>query len=124
MAYEKHTWRIGEDFSSWKMNHIEEGIANAGGGGGGLPIVETTMQNMPNFKSTKTYAEIKAMLDAGTPPFAEIKYDSGDDVMTYYFPIIGYSESAGTLAIIIRIYSVMTVAVPSADAYPVFELSM
>ena len=33
MAYEKHTWECGEAITTEKLNHIEEGIANAGEGG-------------------------------------------------------------------------------------------
>ena len=36
MAYEKTEWKKGDIITAAKMNKIEEGIANAGGGGGGL----------------------------------------------------------------------------------------
>lgn len=32
MAYEKQTWTCGEKISADKLNHMEDGIANAGGG--------------------------------------------------------------------------------------------
>lgn len=34
MAYEKQTWTTGEVITQEKLNHMEDGIANAGGGGG------------------------------------------------------------------------------------------
>lgn len=34
MAYEKQTWVDGEVITQEKLNHMEDGIANAGGGGG------------------------------------------------------------------------------------------
>ena len=35
MAYQKHLWVAKEKVTADKLNHIEEGIANAGEGGGG-----------------------------------------------------------------------------------------
>lgn len=34
MAYEKQTWTTGDVITQEKLNHMEDGIANAGGGGG------------------------------------------------------------------------------------------
>ena len=33
MAYEKQTWQCGETITADKLNHMEDGIANSGGGG-------------------------------------------------------------------------------------------
>jgi len=33
MAYEKQTWQCGEAITADKLNHMEDGIANSGGGG-------------------------------------------------------------------------------------------
>lgn len=33
MAYEKQTWTCGETITADKLNHIENGLASAGGGG-------------------------------------------------------------------------------------------
>lgn len=35
MAYEKQTWECGETITAEKLNHIEDGIADASSGGGG-----------------------------------------------------------------------------------------
>lgn len=32
MAYDKHTWTCDEPITVERLNHIEDGIANAGGG--------------------------------------------------------------------------------------------
>lgn len=32
MAYEKQTWECGETITAEKLNHMEDGIANCGGG--------------------------------------------------------------------------------------------
>lgn len=34
MAYQKHTWECGDAITPERLNHMEEGIANAGSGGG------------------------------------------------------------------------------------------
>lgn len=117
MAYEKHTWRIGEDFSSWKMNHIKEGIANAGGGGGGgITVVHTTLA--PDGTSAtfqNTFAEVKAMLDAGSPLVLQVI----DSTRMQYLFITGYdvSEQYG-LAIENGDFIICT----SEDEYPVFRI--
>lgn len=33
MAYERHEWQCGESITAEKLNHMEEGIADAGSGG-------------------------------------------------------------------------------------------
>ena len=40
MAYEKQTWECGDVISAEKMNHMEDGIANAGGGDAGYECSE------------------------------------------------------------------------------------
>ena len=50
MAYEKQTWACGEVITADKLNHMEDGIANAGG---------EAMESI-------TYAELKAKRDNGT----------------------------------------------------------
>lgn len=36
MAYEKQTWSCGETITADKLNHMEDGIADSGSGGGVL----------------------------------------------------------------------------------------
>lgn len=38
MNYEKQTWECGETITAEKLNHIEDGIANASSGGGAEPV--------------------------------------------------------------------------------------
>ena len=38
MSYEKQTWHNGDTITEQKLNHMEDGIANAGGGGGVFTI--------------------------------------------------------------------------------------
>jgi len=57
MSYEKQTWQTGDTVTSAKLNHMEDGIASAGGGGtgGGVLIVGINMQTMT---LDKTWQEI------------------------------------------------------------------
>lgn len=40
MSYDKNTWAKGDVITANKLNHIEDGIENAGGGGGVLVCTE------------------------------------------------------------------------------------
>lgn len=46
MAYTPTTWQTGDTITATAMNKIENGIANAGGGG--VSFFEITTTNMPN----------------------------------------------------------------------------
>ena len=39
MAYDKQTWETGEVISAERLNHMEDGIAEAGSSSGGLSVV-------------------------------------------------------------------------------------
>ena len=43
MAYEKQTWTTGEVITQEKLNHMEDGIANAGGDAGYECVEESTV---------------------------------------------------------------------------------
>lgn len=62
MAYEKQTWQTGDVITQEKLNHMEDGIAGAGGGGG-VQYVDVT-ESSP-LTLSKTYAEIRAMIENG-----------------------------------------------------------
>lgn len=85
MAYEKQTWECGETITADKLNHMEDGIANASGGGTEPFLIfkevstEFTTEPCPNDASksihiaTTTYnyswQEIHDALSADTPVF-------------------------------------------------------
>lgn len=63
MAYEKQTWTTGEVITQEKLNHMEDGIANAGVG-----IMVVHFSGVPNSTSItadKTRGEIIQAFDAG-----------------------------------------------------------
>lgn len=43
MSYTPHTWQTGETVTAEKLNALEQGVANAGGGGGG--VLKATFSN-------------------------------------------------------------------------------
>ena len=51
MAYEAHKWKIGEEITSEKLNHIEKGIEEAGGD------IQTNIQNPTDGQTLKYDAE-------------------------------------------------------------------
>lgn len=81
MSYEKQNWVTGEVITANKLNHMEDGIANAGTLICGLTYVagESGQRRL-----TKTYGEVKEALDAGKNIML-IDSDAGD--YTYYYPI-------------------------------------
>lgn len=60
MTYEKQTWECGETITAEKLNHIEDGIADASSGGGTLVIRETRTESEGDTVYTldKTWQEI------------------------------------------------------------------
>lgn len=44
MAYDKYTWQTGEVITAEKLNHIEDGIADMGGGDAGYECTETVTE--------------------------------------------------------------------------------
>ena len=126
MAYEKQDWKTGDVVTSTKLNHMEDGIAE--GGNGGTPIINTTRtvgsNNSTVFTFDKTFAEVKAMLDAGQAPVVKCEYESNG---TYFNPVIGYLVDTENEDYIIRMmgrtegeYYIVSVPATAEDAYPVY----
>lgn len=58
MAYEKQTWTTGEVITQEKLNHMEDGIANAGGGALIVNATTTTSESGTITTLDKTWQEI------------------------------------------------------------------
>lgn len=68
MAYEKQTWTTGDVITQEKLNHMEDGIAGASGGGG-VFVINVSDIDLSNYTAVvdKTYAEAFAAFNDGQP---------------------------------------------------------
>lgn len=66
MAYEKNTWNDGDVITAELLNHIEDGIENAGGSGGGFVVTVTGEEG--SYTADKTLAEITTAIRNGQIP--------------------------------------------------------
>lgn len=78
MAYEKQTWQTGDVITQEKLNHMEDGIAEAGGG-----IMVVHFSGVPkdstSITADKTRGEIMQALNENKIVLGFIKIDSGDN---------------------------------------------
>ena len=114
MSYTKQTWSTGDTVTAAKLNHMEDGIAEAGGGssGGGVLVVHDVDGTLD-----KTYSEI---LQGG---FGVIETVSEEEA--WYYPILAvYAAPDGTEYNVfaatggIDTISQIKYSTSSADGYP------
>ena len=67
MTYTPTTWTTGDTITASALNKIEQGIADAGGGAGGLVV--NVMSVDGTLTMDATYAEIYEAMKSGTPCF-------------------------------------------------------
>ena len=110
MSYEKNTWNKGDVITANKLNHMEDGIAGAGGGAGVLTVTVDADDTLD-----KTWQEI---------------YDAGFAVMATGSPEVGwltqlYSNGTGYYVAFSEVINgnVITVVyvAETADDYPAEE---
>lgn len=88
MAYEKQTWECGETITVEKLNHIENGIADASSGGGGsVRVIKPTGESefiddgsdmtCTAYYYDITYAELCETMENGTIVFAQFPIPTG-----------------------------------------------
>ena len=68
MSYDPTNWKAGDVISSQKLNKLEQGVADAGGGGGALVVhiqKEVISEDETHYTADKTAGEIKAALESG-----------------------------------------------------------
>ena len=63
--YEPHTWVAGETVTASKLNNMEQGIANSGGGGGVAVYAEYDSENDVTNITSHTWQEIYDAVEAG-----------------------------------------------------------
>lgn len=58
MAYEPKTWACGDTITADDLNHIEQGVAEAGGGGGGLDSFDVIQTGESQYTSSMSYSDL------------------------------------------------------------------
>lgn len=86
MAYTKNTWVTGDIVTSAKLNHMEDGIANAGG----LVVNIDWDETLQTSVLDKTWQEINNAF----PSVAIIDSESGQQA--YIVTEVGYDDRAGS----------------------------
>lgn len=118
MSYEKQTWTTGDTITANKLNHMEDGISGAGGGGGVLVLTYEETEDVVVLG--QTWQEIN---DA---PFAVLKMETGDDYEYYAVVSIRGSQDSGYEVSLLSLASptseLMVLSTNSANGYP--ELSL
>lgn len=66
MAYTKQTWTSGETVTSAKLNHMEDGIAEGGSGGGVFVVNFTYDEQTQKYTADKTLQEIGTAAMSGS----------------------------------------------------------
>ena len=94
MSYDKQNWVTGEVITADKLNHIEEGIENAGGGAGALFVTLTEGENN-SYTADKTIAEIAEALNNGTMCYAKVPVSGTQRFIIA--PIVTTPDTAGVL---------------------------
>lgn len=113
MAYEKNTWETGDIVTSAKLNHMEDGIAGAGGT---LVIGGFSYNNYGNILGTsdKTWQEIDDALAAGVKCVVVFVISGGHEQLAVVVTRADEGE-----------YSIegdnFTAKTTSADGYPTAE---
>lgn len=123
MSYDKQNWQTGDVITANKLNHIEDGIAGAGGGG----VVVHITEEEDVFTLDKTWNELQELLSSGALVVA-LSEDVGYTTMQFLSQ--AHSDN-GTYAVAFISASIKpdwtgetAVAVyscESADGYPYFE---
>ena len=57
MSYEPKEWKCGDTISAEDLNHLEQGVANAGGGSAPL-VVQQVLVDRDSYRLDKTWQEI------------------------------------------------------------------
>ena len=93
MSYTPTSWTTGDTITASALNKIEQGIANAGGGGGGTEISYTMENDLMVLDAS--YNDIKQILLSGSIPYILFTYESEEFDMVNRYSIVSvvYDEN-------------------------------
>lgn len=125
MSYVEQTWTQGDVITAEKLNHMESGIAESGGGSSALLVTGT--DNGEQIFLNKTFTEIKNAFAVGAPVLVTITSDSNNyeevtsvvDVLTSYFN--GAFDNGNVFMYLNTFSSIVGFFVTSADACPQYN---
>jgi len=110
MSYEPTVWATGDVITSTKLNKLENGVAEASGGGGGALVCTV---DWDTGALNKTWQEIKDACDAGT---LVMLYDTGS---VNYLTLVTFLLSDYRVSFISN-EGVLLFKCSAANAYPIF----
>lgn len=86
MAYEKTEWKNGDTITAEKLNHMEDGIAEGGGSGGELLVVNAVPESEGSsaYNFDKTFGEIWEVYKSGRPIVINMEHQHGILESIYY----------------------------------------
>lgn len=111
MSYTPNTWQTGDTITAAKLNKMEQGIANAGGGGGGVLAIADN-----NGTLNKTWQEITDALKSGTLPV--IYYETPDGGGSIEQVVITTVEAGAYKVFLISDTTTPALSAASANGYP------
>lgn len=129
MSYEKQNFKDGQVLTAEQLNHMEEGIANAGGSGGGvvyIPILVNPSSGVPYCEKTveEVYALTKTnhvVLTMGTGIINYFQIWSVKDKTNYKALVFGniqdYSPDGGSV-------SIMEIVYTNENGYDTFNMTV
>lgn len=95
MSYTPTSWTTGDTITASALNKIEQGIANAGGGGGGTEITFT--EGPTGITLDASYNDLKQILLSGSIPFfimaaGDIEQEGHEDILRHEILSVGYNS--------------------------------
>ena len=112
MSYTPTTWTTGDTITASAMNKIENGIANAGGGGS--PLVVTVTESGADLNCDKTFNQVKTAMDANQSVYFDLTGTLDWD--NAYSLALGYSNGYYSVTTIVN-NNIFTFFADSADGY-------
>lgn len=93
MSYTPTSWTTGDTITASALNKIEQGIANAGGGGGGTEISYTIESDLMVLDAS--YNDLKQILLSGSTPYILLTLDGEGFEVVERYPIlsVNYDEN-------------------------------
>ena len=115
MSYEKNEWQTGDVITATKLNHMEDGIAESGGG---KPLEITATENEAGTKATldKTFNEIEAAF-----PNCYVWFGKSDGNEFDKQVVVNVRHDLGVYHVVVGYYGNDDYITTTADGYPELE---